>query len=366
MDKKALLPKNIRIVLLIILLLGIGFAISGAFGAQQQRMWQIYLVNFLFWVGIAQAGVIFSAILEVTNARWGQQMRQVAESFVFFLPISLILLLTMLLGTHYLFPWSSDVVIPEAKKAYLNIQGLFLRNIFGLGLLTVVSFIFIKNRSVADKEGGARPQPLSVIVLILYAIVYTFVAFDFIMSLAPHWYSTIMGMHFFISCFYAGLAVVLLMAVFGKTGLFQTDFLSKHDFHDMGKVIFGVAIFWMSFLWSQFLVIWYGNIPEETEFLHLRFFEQPWKDVTWTVLALSFFLPFLILMNKKGKTNALISGIVGFLILIGLFLHMYILIVPSLTPNHFYFGITELAITGGFLSLFMLCQDFGLRRTIAE
>lgn len=346
---------------IILLIAGIVFVIMGALGEHPVRMWQIYLVNFLLWTGIAQAGAIFSAILELTNARWGKPMQQVAESLIAFLPASFILLLLMLFGTDHIFPWVSKVTIPEAKKIYLNLPFLFGRNVIGFAILTLLSFLFILKRRKADSAETERPRKLATILLLTYAIVYTIVAFDFIMSLSPHWYSTIMGMHFFTACFYTGLAVIIIAAVFGRWHLFPTNFMSQSDFHDIGKLTFGFSIFWMSLLWSQFLVIWYGNLPEETEFLHIRFFEQPWETMTWLVIFLAFIIPFIIMMNRKGKTIQIVAGIVGFLILIGSFLHMYVLIVPSLSPHHLYLGVNELIISAGFLGLFILCHDIGLK-----
>jgi len=325
-------------------------------------MWQIYLVNFLLWTGIAQGGAIFSATLELTNATWGQRMRQVAESFIYFLPVSLILYLILFLGADKIFPWVSQVEIPEVKKLYLNVPFLFARNLVGFGLLTLMSFLFVQKRRKADKEKGERPRAFAVVFVLLYTISYTIVSYDFVMSLSPHWYSTIMGMHFFTACFYSALAVILVAAVFGKWHLFPIDFMQKKDFHDLGKLVFGFSIFWMSLLWSQFLVIWYGNLPEETEFLSRRLLEQPWEPITWTVIVLGFIVPLVILLNKRGKTNQYVAGVVGILILIGSYFHMYILVIPSLSPHQFTFGFVEIFISLGFLGLFILAQDFYLRK----
>lgn len=358
--------KNIRIITGVLILLGAIFSVAGALGENPSRMWQIYLVNFLLWSGIAQAGAVFSAALELTNAGWGQRMRQVAESLISFLPVSLVLLLVMLLGTKHIFPWVEKVAISESKQMYLNVTGLFIREFVGMGLLTVLSFIFIKKRRAADAGNGLRPGKLAVVLALVYVIVYTLISFDFIMSLSPHWYSTIMGAHIFTSCFYTGLAVVTIIAVFGRWHLFPKDFMSDRDFHDLGKLTFGFALFWMSLLWSQYLVIWYGNLPEETEFLHLRFMEAPWMHVTWAFILLAFIIPFVILMNRRGKTNQIVSGIVGLLILIGSFLHLFVLVVPSLNPHHLDFGLTEIFISLGFLGLFILSHDFGLKKVGIE
>ncbi|MBD3290507.1 hypothetical protein GF337_17010 [candidate division KSB1 bacterium] len=355
------LVKNIRIIVALFILIAVVFVIIGASSEEPTRMWQIYLINFLLWTGIAQAGAVFSAILELTNAEWGHRMQQVAESQISFLPASLTLLLIMIVGAEYIFPWVSQVSIPEQKALYLNLPFLFSRSIIGLGLLTILSFVFVKKRRKADDQGGGRPRKLAVVLLLTYALVYTVVSFDFIMSLSPHWYSTIMGMHFFTACFYTGLSLIIIMAVFGRTHIFPTDFMTERDFHDIGKLTFGFSIFWMSLLWSQYLVIWYGNIPEETEYLHLRFYEQPWSALTWTFILLAFILPFLILLNRKGKTTQLVIGIVGFLILIGSFVHMYVLVAPSLSPHHAYFGVPEIFISLGFLGMFVLTQDIWLK-----
>ena len=135
--------KNIRYIVMAFILIAIIFIILGALNEHPTRMWQIYLVNFLLWTGIAQGGVIFSAALELTNARWGDKMRQVAESLVYFLPVSLILLLVMLLGTDHIFPWISKVEISASKQIYLNVPFLFGRSLIGLGLLTILSLLFV-------------------------------------------------------------------------------------------------------------------------------------------------------------------------------------------------------------------------------
>lgn len=358
--------KHTKYIVLFFILFGLIFSVFGAFGKNPLRVWQIYLVNFLLWTGIAQAGAIFSAVLEITNARWGNRVRQVAESLVYFLPVSLALLVILVLGADLIFPWASKVEISETKKLYLNVPFLFGRNLIGMGLLTALSLLFISKRRQADAGKIERPRKLAVMLLLLYAIIYTIVSFDFVMSLTPNWYSTIMGMHFFTACFYSGLAVILISAVLGRWNLFPLDFMKDSDFHDLGKLLFGFAIFWMSLLWSQFLIIWYGNLPEETEFLHLRFYEQPWETMTWTVIGLGFIVPLIILLNKSGKINQTVSSVVGFLILIGSYFHMYILIVPSLTPDHFYFGLPEIFISGGFLGLFILAQDIRLKRAPIE
>ncbi|MBN2012049.1 hypothetical protein JW960_22160 [candidate division KSB1 bacterium] len=361
MKENNALVKNIRIITGALIVAGIVFVVLGARSNEPSRMWQIYLVNFLLWTGVAQAGAIFSAVLEITNARWGSRMRSVAESLVSFLPVSIVLLLIMIIGSPHIFPWISKVEIPAAKQIYLNLPFLYGRNLLGMGLLTFLSIVFINKRRSADTGLIERPRKFAVVLLILYAVIYTFVAFDFIMSLSPHWYSTIMGMHFFTACFYTGLSVILMSAVFGRWHLFPADFMRDKDFHDLGKLLFGFAIFWMSLVWSQFLVIWYGNMPEETEFLHLRFYEHPWQTMTWSFIILGFFVPLIILLNKKGKTNQIVSSIVATLILLGSFVHLYVLVVPSITPHHLYIGIQEFAVSLGFIGLFILSHDVGLK-----
>jgi len=325
-------------------------------------MWQIFLVNFLLWTGIAQSGAVFSAALELTNGGWGQRMRQVAESFISFLPVSLVLLIILFFGSRHIFPWFSQIELHGSKTSYLNLPFLIARNLIGMGLLTVLSYLFIKKRRAAEATNGERPRGMAVALVLVYVFVYTIIAFDFVMSLSPHWYSTIMGMHIFTSCFYTGLAMVTITAVFGRWHLFPKNFMSNHDFHDIGKLTFGFALFWMSLLWSQYLVIWYGNIPEETEFLYLRMNEQPWATVTWLFIFLAFVVPFVILMNRRGKTNQIVSGIVGLLILVGSFIHFYVLVAPSLHPHHLYFGLSEILISLGFLGIFILSHDFGLKK----
>ncbi len=354
---------RIRVLAGAAVVLGVFFAVLGGTGDAPVRMWQIYLVNFLLWTGISQAGVVLSAILETTGSSWGKRVQPIAESLVSFLPVSLVLLVLLTLGSRHIFPWVSSVEISEGKKLYLNLPFLYARNLGGLGLLSALSWLFVTKRRRSASGGEAlRPKALAVVLLLLYAVVYSIVGFDFVMSLSPHWFSTLMGAYFFITCFYTGLAVVIIMAVFGRWRLFPADFLTDREFHDIGKLTFGFGLFWMSLLWSQYLVIWYGNLPEEYEFLYVRFFAEPWKSLSILMVLFVFVFPFIILMNRRGKTAQPVIGAVGLLILLGSFLHMFILVVPSLSPESVPAGMMEVFITLGFAGLFILSHHFGLKR----
>ena len=214
-----------------------------------------------------------------------------------------------------------------------------------------------------SNPGWRREIVLSPIFGILYAVVLSLLAFDLIMSLDPHWVSTLFGAYYFITSFYAALAAILLLSALGRKPLGLENFIQPKHFHDLGKLLLGFCLIAGDFFYSQFLVIWYGNLPEETRYVILRVRESNWEPIAWTVLICSFAIPFVVLLSRKikmipGAMIALTSLILG-----GLWLERFLLVVPSLWKGDFFpFGYVETAVTAGFLGVFALCVIFFLQK----
>jgi Ni/Fe-hydrogenase subunit HybB-like protein len=171
------------------------------------------------------------------------------------------------------------------------------------------------------------------------------------MALDPSWYSTLFGAYFFVSSFYLGLAAIAILAVLAQRRLGLEEQIGRRQFHDLGKLLFGFCLVTGNFFWSQFVVIWYGNLPEETAYLILRGYEMPWAPLTWTILIVSFIIPFLLLLSRRVKESPRILLPIALVILIGMWIERYILVVPSLWHQAgLPFGWIELLITGGFLA----------------
>jgi hypothetical protein len=329
------------------------YAINGPLSL---RAWQIFLVNFLFWSGLSQAGAVFLAILCVTKAKWAGHLKEIAARMVAFFPLSFFLFLLLYLGRNTIFPW---VTSPMAEKSvWLNVPFLFVRDGTALLVLTSMSLVLILSR-------GGPSQLFSSVFLLLYALVYSLVGFDLVMSLAPHWYSTLFGAYFFMSSFYLGLAALAVVAVISRRCLRLEGEIGSAQFHDLGKLLFAFCILTGDFLWSQFAVIWYGNIPEETQYVIHRTMEMPWATLAWGVLIAGFGLPFFLLLSRRIKQSPWTLLAVSSVVLIGMWFERYLLVVPSLWHGKTLpLGWVELSVTLGFLAAFALSYLFFMRNSL--
>jgi|TARA_B100002003_G_scaffold142699_2_gene132087 hypothetical protein len=364
-------------------LVGAAAFLYGVFLGDSIRAWQSLLVNFLFFGGLAQAGVVLSAIMQVTTSRWGRALKRTAEATSAFLPVAFLLLLVLLAGVSAWAPWVHDPV--EAKQAWLNIPFFVTRQILGFLLLSGISLLYVyrsvrpdlgmldqsgehtangfARRLIAgwrgiheEREIAQRAQSrLAPAVLIAYGWIFTLVAFDFFMSLDPHWFSTLAGGYYFIGNLFIGLAFLAVVAVWARERLQLTEYLGPHQLHDVGKLLFGFCILWAYMFWSQYLVIWFGDLPEETEFIYHRM-NGAWAPLAWTVFAMAFVIPFVVLLSRAVKTSPRGLTAIACVGLVGMWLERFILVSPSLWHGEGVpLGVIELLVTAGVLGLFAWC-----------
>ena len=378
MDRPANEIKGVRwrawsLVFAALVLIGVLSFIRGASGAQAQRTWQAYLINFVFWLGMGAGAMLFVAILNITNARWGRPLKRLAEALGTFLPVSFVLFWILYPGREHLFPWIREPV--HGKDQWLNIPFLFARNGVGLFLLSAVAVLLLyasTRRSPVQPAPGKNPVPdplwklqvvLSPILGILFALVLSLVAFDLIMSLDPHWYSTLFGGYFFVGSFYLALAALALLSGLVRKTPALLHLLGPRHFHDLGKLLFGFCMMIGYLFYSQFLVIWYGNLPEETRYVIERIRQNPWAPLSWIILGICFALPFLVLLIRKLKmTPGPLMGMGG-LVFVGMWLERFFLVAPSIWKGDTLpLGTIELSISAGFLGLAGLTVLFYLKR----
>jgi len=189
------------------------------------------------------------------------------------------------------------------------------------------------------------------------------VGYDLVMSLDPHWHSTLFGAYFFVGSFYAGLAALMVMTVLAVKKMGMGAFIKERQFHDLGKLIFGFGLLTGDFFYAQFLVIWYGNLPEETQYVILRVREAPWGVLAWTVLVAAFAVPFFVLLNRKIKMRPIPMIVLSVVILAGMWLERLLLVAPALWKGRTLpLGVMEVMITLGFLGLVSLCTLWFLKK----
>jgi len=344
------------------------------------RSWQIYLANYVFWAGLSFGAVLFAAVLDMTEACWGRPVKRLAEAFGAYLPVSFLLFWVLFLGRVMLFHWVRQPVLE--KQAWLNVPFFFARNGMGLLILTVLSLALVYYSVRGDREWMARTdrqspdgenEPwksrwrsqkiLSPIIGIAYAFILSLLAFDLIMSLDPHWYSTLFGAYYFMGSFFIAIvAIYLVSLILSKTeGL--REYIHARQLHDLGKLTFAFGVFTGYLFYAQFNTIWYGNLPEETRYVILRLKSSPWETLAWLILFMIFIIPFFVLLSRRVKLKR--GPMIGLtmLILAGMWLERFILVVPSTWKREWIpIGPLEIFITGGFLGLMGLCFTQFLRR----
>lgn len=366
-------------VFAVLAIVGVVTFLVALWGDHPLGAWRAFLINFLFWSAMAQGGVLFSAVLQVTNARWGRGLRGAAEAFAAFFPVSIVLFFILFLGREHIFPWihAEDL---HGKEVWLNTPFLFGRDLVGLGILYFLGLLFTSQSlglkrltdttSQEARQTNKRLTTLGVGYILAYALVLSLIGYDLVMSLDYHWISTLFGAYIFIKAFYIGLGGLIITAALLHLNS-NTDFnLPEKEFHDIGKLFLAFCLVWADFFYVQLVVIWYGNIPEETVYVISRVVQAPWRSLAWTVFGISFVLPFLVLLNRKVKTLPRLMMLLCGLVLVGLWMEHLLLVGPALSHGAhganemggFELGIPDLLISLGFLGLMGLAVSYMLRR----
>ena len=330
-----------------------------------QSAWISYVTNWLFFTSIAIGGVLFAVATWIVKAKWNWPLRRVSQSFAAFLPISFVLLLPMLgLGDSY-FPWiemmATDPIV-QKKAAYLNMPFLVARNVVGLAVLFGLAcrFVYLAVRpDMGLAKGGEeedaqramwrervtqgwmgqeqeevssyqRMTTMAPAFVIAYALVMTIVVYDWVMSLEPHWFSTMFGPWFFMGAFWGGIASTALWSLYLRNQ--HKDFrnlIGIQQRHDIGKLVFAFCVFWTYLFFSQYLVIWYGKLPWEQAWMITRS-APPWGGFSLLVIILCFIVPFVGLIGRKPKMKPPALAFYTSVILLGLWLERYGMLAPSL------------------------------------
>jgi hypothetical protein len=361
--------------------------VYGVNGQHPEKAWQAYLINFLLWSGIAQGAVLFSTVMHMTKARWSGPLSGLSESFAAFFPLSFILYLVLFLGKTHIFPWMHEDL--HGKEIWLNIPFLFTRNFIGLVILYILGFGYIYNalqlkidpnqpqgkfrKSIADawqRNNGdtqrikSRMTVWGGLYILAFAIVLSLIGYDLIMSMDPHWISTLFGAYHFVKAFYVGLGALIILASIIRLSQGNASGLNDSHFHDIGKLFFAFCLLWADFFYVQLMVIYYGNISEETHYVIARTMLAPWNKLAWMVFIVCFIGPFFILLNKTIKTKPILMVILCSLVIIGIWFEHLLLLGPALShdANSISLGVTDGFISLGFLGLMMMAVTYLLKR----
>lgn len=351
-----------------IILLVIGFVIMFAsFLYTPQRAFFDYLWVYLFLVSIGVGSLALVALEYLVGATWSTPFRRITEILasmtVFLIPLAI----PLFFGLHDLFHWThieavmNDAVL-TSKSPYLNVEFFTARTLFCLLLWVMFFFLLTKNSEKQDLDGDPKYTKknvtLSTIFAPLFVITITITAIDWAMSLEPHWFSTIFGVYYFAGTVIAALAATTFASVKLKEGGYLDSHLGNDSFYSLGTLMFGFNIFWAYIAFSQFLLIWYADLPEETFWLIHRW-EGSWKFVSLALLFFHFVLPFIILVGRNAKTNLQLLKFMAPWMLAAHALDLYWLIFPTLFKGNAGFGWQELSFPFIVIGLSMVVFKFG-------
>lgn len=326
---------------LIVGVIGLVLSAVGLF-FNAERFFFAYLTGISFWVTIVVGMLFFVMLHHIVSAKWSVVVRRLTENMMVVIPVLALLFIPVFFGIHSLYHWShADVVAQDAalqhKSVYLNQTFFVVRTIIYFGIWGVLAWRLLKVSNEQDKEHTesitARMKRISAPGIVLFAFTLSFAGFDWLMSLEAHWYSTIFGVYVFSGGLLAALAALTLVALTLRDHGILTDKITEEHYHDLGKLMFGFTIFWAYIAFSQLLLIWYGNIPEETLWYKHRWDVTSWQIISVVLLFGHFVIPFLALITRAAKRNFTVLKAVAIWLLIMHFVDLYWIILPVYSPD---------------------------------
>ncbi|MBN1854129.1 MAG: quinol:cytochrome C oxidoreductase, partial [Pirellulales bacterium] len=323
-----------------------------------------YLVNYCFFLSITLGALFFVALQHVVRAGWSIAIRRVAEILaantslmaILFVPI----LLSLFFDSARIYIWSDPAIVAdnrllEYKTPYLNVPFFIVRTVIYFAIWIGTSRFFLSESTCQDETGDPdathRMEKFAPLVLVLFGITVTFVSFDWLMSLEPYWFSTIYGLYFFAGAVVGFFSTLLLITMaLQATGWASSSITTEH-YHELGKLLFGFIIFWGYMAFSQYMLIWYANIPESVWYLVRQ--RGSWA---WIGIALLFghlLIPMVGLMSREVKRRKFLLGAWAVWIFVFHWLDLYWLVMPVFSPDRLSFGMMDLCCFAGMGCLFL-------------
>jgi hypothetical protein len=339
------------------------------------RSWASLLLGNFFFMAIALAAIFFLAVQYVAEVGWSVVIKRVLMSFAPYLAFgSIAMVLIFIFGHHHIYHWTheglTDPNSPEydkiiaGKSGYLNMPFYIIRLCAYAAIWTGFAFLLRKLSLQEDEIGGNtnyfKGVKFSAIFLVLFGVTSSTSAWDVIMSIDVHWFSTLFGWYTFASYFVSALSMIAIVVIYlkWKGALPQVN---ENHIHDLGKFMFGFSVFWTYLWFSQFMLYWYANMPEEVAYFMFR--QEHYSMFFLGNVFLNFICPFLILMTSDQKRREIAVFFVAIIILIGHWSDFFMMIMPGTVGSHWHLGITEIGTSMFFFGLFMYTLFHTLSKT---
>ncbi len=365
-DFESLKPQLSRIQL-ISMAVGVGALALCAIGAffSPGQFFMSYLFGYLFWIGIPLGSLALMALHHLAGGGWGFAIQRILESGSKTLPVMALLFLPFLFGMSELYIWAQpDKVAADKllqhKQGYLNVSFFWIRTGGYFAIWFLLSYLINKWSKEQDKSGNEkltdRIRRISGPTLLLYVITVSFAAIDWVMSLDPHWFSTIFGFIFVIgqALLTLAFAIVAVSLLSGYKPL--SDFLQTKHFHDLGNLMLAFVMLWAYITLSQFIIIWSANLPEEIPW-YLRRLTGGWEWLALLIVIFHFFLPFVILLSRRTKQNIQVLGKVALAMIFMRLVELFWIVAPNFHPEklslHWMDVLAPLGIGGVWIAAFL-------------
>lgn len=337
--------------------------------------WSSYLIGAFYTLGLGLFGILWVAILYVSNSAWSVTMRRIPEAMSsWILPGGVLAGVVAAVGGHELYRWMDPAAVAgdellEHKAPFLNSDLFF--GALGASVLLWLIFgaLIMRNSRKQDKTGKAALSRvnvrLSALFIVVYAVTFSVVSFYFLMSLEAHWFSTMYAVLTFTDMVQTGTAFVALMAAVAIMRGQLRGYLNENHLHSIGKMMFAATGFWAYIYFCQFMLIWYGNVPEETSYFVTRY-NNGWLSYLLVLPLLKFVVPFVFMAPRNNKRKPMRVAVMAVLILVAQFWELFLLVSPAMGHGdqaaHAHPPVVEFAVTAGFIGLFYLVFTWSLRR----
>lgn len=308
-----------------------------------------YLVAFFFFLSITLGNLFFVLFQHISRAGWSASVRRVSEIIMANIPLMAILFIPIVFGIHDLYHWSHhDEVMKDhllqGKLPYLNVPFFILRAVVFFGIWTWIVRKYFGFSLLQDKQKNdsltLKLQKAATYSIILFALSITFSGIDWIMSLTPHWYSTIFGVYIFAGALVSGMACFSIVLMILRRNGYLKDVVTIEHFHDIGKLLYGFNIFWSYIAFCQYFLIWYSNVPEETTWYSAHFYGN-WQSVAVLLAVGHFGIPFLLFMSRHAKRNLTVHCGMAIWLLFMHIVDLYWVVMPTFSPKGIHVTIVD-------------------------
>lgn len=356
--------KNNKTIAIALMAIGLVAIVIG-FNSDPHRTWSSLLVNNFYFLAIGLAGTFFIAFNTVAQSGWWVVIKRVPEAMgAQILPSGILMILIFFLGKHDLYHWTHEGItdptshhydpIIAGKSGYLNVPFFVIRMFAYVGIWTIFTYLLRKESLKMDVANNNAPWQKSIKLgaafLVLFAITSSTSAWDFLMSVETHWFSTLFGWYTFAGLFITGLTTMALLVVYLKSQGYL-EYVNENHIHDLGKYMFAFSVFWTYLWFVQFMLIWYSNLPEEVTFYINRM--ENYRGLFIANFLINFCVPFLLFMTRDAKRKRKLLVFGGIIMLIGHWIDFFMIVIPGAQGTHGQIGFIEIGIFLGIAGLFL-------------